>query len=316
MSKLNILIPITLILTACTETASVKPESATIAPPTSTSTCDNVNALNQEAFDYSQQGNHYAAQQVLETAIQNCPNSAESQNNLAKVFLAKGEKAKAIEYHRKALAINPNLSQAWNGLGEIYYQQGRFPLSLEAHLHACQTDKDSKERVTELLKDNRYAVTEEGEILDKESLLLLYDKQRRQAIDDMISACGLRLQRVKPAVIFRNFQFDTGKATLKSGNEPQLEALAAALINLQDKTVKIYGHTDTQPFPNTTPSESQRRNQELSLARANSVAEELISRGIYNNRLKTKGFGQATPLISGNNSAAWAKNRRVEIEVD
>jgi len=118
---------------------------------------------------------------------------------LGDIYLAKGENTKAIESYRKALEINPNLSQAWNGLGEIYYQQGQFPLSLEAHLHACKTDKDSKQRVKDLLKNNRYAVTEEGEILDKESLLLLYDKQRRKAIDDMIAACGLRLQRVKPA---------------------------------------------------------------------------------------------------------------------
>jgi len=133
----------------------------------------------------------------------------------------------------------------------------------------------------------------------------------------MISACGLRgLNRVKPAVVFRNFQFDTGKATLKSGNEAQLEALAAALINLQDKTVKIYGHTDSQPFPNTTASESKRLNKELSLKRAQSIADRLINSGVQSNRLITKGIGQEDPLIKENNSAAWAKNRRVEIEVD
>jgi len=323
MSKLKILIPFTLILTACVEAPSVvKPESepATLTPAISTSQnpCDNVDALNQQAFHLSQQGRHELAQQALETAIQNCPSSAKSYNNLAEVFLAKGEKAKAIEQQQKALAINPNLSEAWNGLGEIYYQQGRFPLSLEAHLHACQTDKDSKQRVTELLKDNRYAVTEEGEILDKESLLLLYDKQRRQAIDDMISACGLRgLSRIdEPVATFRNFQFQTGKANLEFGSERQLNEIAAALQELSNQTIKIYGHTDTQPFPNTTPSESKRRNQELALARANSVAEELSSRGIANHRLQTKGFGQEKPLVHGNNPRAWAKNRRVEIQVD
>jgi outer membrane protein OmpA-like peptidoglycan-associated protein len=46
-----------------------------------------------------------------------------------------------------------------------------------------------------------------------------------------------------------------------------------------------------QPFPNTTPRESRRLNQELSLARANSVADKLISRGVSSNNLITKGFG-------------------------
>jgi outer membrane protein OmpA-like peptidoglycan-associated protein len=316
MSKLKILIPITLILTACVESTSVvKQESP---PPAKIASCDNVAKLNQQAYGFSQQGKQELAQQALETAIKNCPNSANSYNNLAEIYLAKGKPDKAIEYYRKALAINPNLSEAWNGLGEIYYKKGQFPLSLEAHLHACKTDEDSKERVKILLENNRYTVTEEGEILDKESLLLLYNKQRRKAIDDMIADCGLRgLSRMeKPTVVFRNFQFDTGKATLKSGNEAQLEALAAALINLQNKTVKIYGHTDNQPFPNTTPNESRRLNQELSLKRANTVAEQLSSRGVPSNRLITKGIGQDDPLIEGNSAAAWAKNRRVEIEVD
>jgi tetratricopeptide (TPR) repeat protein len=205
--------------------------------------CDNVAKLNQQAYGFSQQGNYELAQQTLETAIKNCPSSANSYNNLAEVYLAKGKTDKAIESYRKALEINPYLSEGWNGLGEVYYKKWQFPLSLEAHLHACQTDKDSKQRVKSILDKNQYTVTEEGEILDKESLLLLYDKQRRKAIDDMITVCKFRLKRVKPAVVFRNFQFDTGKATLKSGTERQLEELAAAFINLQDKTIKIYGST-------------------------------------------------------------------------
>jgi outer membrane protein OmpA-like peptidoglycan-associated protein len=80
--------------------------------------------------------------------------------------------------------------------------------------------------------------------------------------------------------------------------------------------VKIYGHTDSQPFPNTTPSESRRLNKELSLARAKSVADKLISNGVSSNRIITKGFGQEKSLVSGKNPTAWAENRRVEIEVD
>ena len=75
-------------------------------------------------------------------------------------------------------------------------------------------------------------------------------------------------------------------------------------------------HTDSQPFPNTSSSESRRLNQELSLARAKSVADKLIASGVYSNRIKTQVFGQDKTLIKKNNPAAWAKNRRVEIEVD
>ncbi|OAD23728.1 secreted protein containing Outer membrane protein, OmpA/MotB [Candidatus Thiomargarita nelsonii] len=324
MHNLHTLTPFTLMffLTACVQSTSVKQAQVKPRvfppPPATTQACDQVHAKNQQAFDLYQQGQHEAAQRLLETAIQNCPRDAKSHNNLADIIQTKGDDDKAMIHYRQAVALNPNLSEAWHGLGEIYYQQGRFPLSLEAHLHACQTDADSKQRVTALLKDNRYAVTEAGDILDKESLLLLYDKQRRQAINDMISACGLRgLSRIdEPVATFRNFQFNSGKANLEYGSERQLDEIAAALQELPNQTIKIYGHTDTQPFPNTTPSESKRRNQELSLARANSVAQKLSSRGVAHYRLKTEGFGQEKPLVRGNNPAAWAKNRRVEIEVD
>ena len=70
MSKLKILIPISLILTACVETTSVvKPESppATITPSTSKNPCDNVGKLNNEALVFFQQGKHELAKQTLGT---------------------------------------------------------------------------------------------------------------------------------------------------------------------------------------------------------------------------------------------------------
>jgi len=113
MSKLKTLIPIILILTACTETSVVKPDSQPVPNrTTSQNSCENVRTLNNQAHDFFQQGNHELAQQTLETAIQNCPSYAESYNNLGDIYLAKGENTKAIESYRKALEINPNLSQA------------------------------------------------------------------------------------------------------------------------------------------------------------------------------------------------------------
>jgi outer membrane protein OmpA-like peptidoglycan-associated protein len=134
--------------------------------------------------------------------------------------------------------------------------------------------------VTELLKDKRYAVTEAGQILNKDSLLLLYDPTRRQTINQLITACGLKLARVEPAATFRNFQFQTGKANLQPGTEQQLEALVAALINLPNRTVEIHGHTDIQAFVGYSPSESKRLNQKLSEERAATVASALAQRGL------------------------------------
>jgi len=170
--------------------------------------------------------------------------------------------------------------------------------------------------VRKLLEDKRYGVTEAGKILNKESLLLLYDPARRQIINRLIRGCGLKLARVEPAATFRNFQFQTGKANLQPGTEQQLEALVAALINLPNRTVEIHGHTDTQPFAGFSPSDSKRLNQKLSQERAATLASALAQRGLSMTRLKTYAHGNKQPLRRENNAAAWAKNRRVEIKVE
>ena len=185
---------------------------------------------------------------------------------------------------------------------------------MEAHLRTCQTDKDSRQRVIELLKDNRYAVTEDGEIINKESLLVLYEKQRRASMESMISACGLKAGPVTNKHLFRNFHFNTGKATLKPGSKGQLEEIAAALFQINSTVIKIYGHTDIQRFAGKPKAESNRLNQQLSEDRAASVARALTQRGVPRTRMRTTGYGYRKPA-RGFSKRHLSKNRRVEIEV-
>lgn len=277
--------------------------------------CEQATHLVIQSYDWGDYGRKDKEKALLKQALQICPKHAEAHNNLASLLEEQGNYAQAIAHYRQALQTKPNYSNAWYGLGETYYKQGQFPLSLQAHLHACKTDKDSKQRIKELLKENRYAITEAGKILNKDSLLLLYDPARRQTINRLIAACGFKLARVKPAATFRNFQFQTGKAKLQPGTELQLEALVAALVSLPNRTVEVQGHTDNQPFAGYSHRESKRLNQKLSEDRAASVARALAKRGLTMTRLKTKGYGDKQPLRRENNPAAWAKNRRVEIKV-
>ncbi len=284
-------------------------------PTLANQNCNSATRLVIQAYDWGDLGHKSKEKQLLNQALRLCPHHAEAHNNLASLLENEGHYSQAIAHYRQALQTKANFSNAWYGLGETYYKQGQFPLSLEAHLHACQTDSDSRQRIKELLKDNRYAVTEAGQILNKESLLLLYDSARRQTINRLIAGCGLKLARVEPAVTFRNFQFDTGKVTLQPGTEPQLEALVAAIINLPNRTVEIHGHTDTQSFVGFSRHDSKKRNQILSEKRAATVARALAERGVPMTRLRSYGHGEKSPLMFGNSPVAWAKNRRVEIEV-
>jgi len=157
-------------------------------------------------------------------------------------------------------------------------------------------------------KNNRYAITEKGQILNKESLL--YDKQRRETINRMISDCGFK-DRMQG--IFRNLTFHTGSATLTA--KQQIKNLAAAFKQTMPSTIKLHGHTDIQAFKDvTSPVENARLNLKVSQQRAEAVSRELVARCISKKRIQTQGYGSKKPLDKGNSETAYAKNRRVEIE--
>ncbi len=318
-------------LNACMLPTTAKPQAEAQTTPPETETqaernidtkaaqnCDSAIELSNQAFDLYQKGLINQAREKLESAIQQCPSNAKNYNNLAELLKEDGNDSQAIVYYRQALALDPNLSDAYHGLGEIYYKQGQFPLSLEAHLHACQTDKDSKKRITALLKENRYTINEKGDIFNKESLLLLYNNQRRQAIDRMISSCGLRgLARMEqPVVTFRGFQFELDKATLLPGSEGQLDEMAATFKALPDRMIKISGHSGNKPFEGLSAEESEKRHIALSKDRAYTLAKALEKRGIPMTRIQVHGYGSKVPLVSDQDPEAWTKNQRVEIQLD
>jgi len=280
--------------------------------------CDDAVDLLYQAHDLHRQGKAVTSEKwLVNMALETCPNLPEAHNYLASLLEDEGNYSQAIVHYKKAIEQRPDFSQAWYGLGETYYKQGRFPLSLEAHLHACQTDKDSKTRVRALLKNQDYTVTEAGKIIDKESLLVIYDKQRRKKVDKMLSDCGLRAASLKPTYVFRNFQFDTGKATLPASSERQVREIAKALWELQDNSIiAIHGHTDTQRFKDEPPEKSDELNQELSEQRAATIARALTEQGIERSRIETYGYGYHKPLINEKTPNAWRQNRRVEIKVD
>ena len=68
--------------------------------------------------------------------------------------------------------------------------------------------------------------------------------------------------------------------------------------------IQIQGHTDDI-------GESE-RNQVLSQNRADAVRKHLIDKGIKQNRITAKGYGESMPKFSNSNASNRAKNRRTE----
>ena len=86
-----------------------------------------------------------------------------------------------------------------------------------------------------------------------------------------------------------------------------LDQVATVLQSCPDLTVDIQAHTDitgTDAF-----------NVSLSEARASSVSDYLVHRGIARDRLATEGFGSSQPIASNETGTGRALNRRAELPI-
>ncbi|MDD2889164.1 MAG: PorV/PorQ family protein [bacterium] len=101
--------------------------------------------------------------------------------------------------------------------------------------------------------------------------------------------------------------FERDRAYVHPNDYPVLDNMASFVQKYRENTFEINGHTDPRP---TTKFKS---NKELSYARANSVKEYLISKGIPSYRLSVKGFGSDQPIASNDTEEGMAFNRRIEI---
>lgn len=112
--------------------------------------------------------------------------------------------------------------------------------------------------------------------------------------------------------------FDSGQAVLLSEGRAELDKLASALSDLDRQipseiawVLRVDGHTDIRPIS----SALFKSNWELSSARAISVVQYLISRGIPAQRLVAAGFAEFQPLDPEKTDDAYKRNRRIELKL-
>jgi chemotaxis protein MotB len=112
--------------------------------------------------------------------------------------------------------------------------------------------------------------------------------------------------------------FDTGQAVLKPEGRTELDGLATALLDLDKKipgeiawVLRVDGHTDVRPINGG----QFKSNWDLSAARAISVVQYLISKGVSPQRLVAAGFGEFQPIDTDRTEEAFSRNRRIELKL-
>ncbi|MDX5339550.1 MAG: OmpA family protein [Cyclobacteriaceae bacterium] len=121
----------------------------------------------------------------------------------------------------------------------------------------------------------------------------------------------VQLTKAEPgnAVLLDNVNFKRGTSELeKDQTEKVLSDLADFLKENSELKIRINGHTDNVGDPGL--------NKKLSLERAGSVRDYLISHGVEFERIRISGWGGTRPIASNVTEAGRAKNRRVELVVE
>lgn len=101
--------------------------------------------------------------------------------------------------------------------------------------------------------------------------------------------------------------FNTGSAQLNAEAGSYLSRVAYNLTQNPETMVTVVGHTDSTGAYDT--------NMRLSLQRAEAVKNYLLSKGVPNSRMITKGEGPNIPIASNNTVEGRSQNRRVELYI-
>ena len=100
-------------------------------------------------------------------------------------------------------------------------------------------------------------------------------------------------------------QFEESTTTLRDSARLALDKAVSLANTCRESIISITGHTDS--------SGPEAWNRELSVARANAVADYLEKSGVARERLLTFGKGSSEPLASNSSRYARSLNRRIEI---
>jgi chemotaxis protein MotB len=182
-----------------------------------------------------------------------------------------------------------------------------------------QTIFELRRRVVDLEKENSKLKAENASLLKAgeeqvrkvsvtyESLL---DKMKSEISQGQVTISELKGKLTVTMV--DSLLFDSGRAELKKGGRDILGKVIPILKDLDDKWIRIEGHTDnvqiSRAFAQRYPT-----NWELSAARAINVTRYLQGQGVDPGNLSAVAYGEWRPVAGNDTEEGRAKNRRIEI---
>ncbi|MDR2552667.1 MAG: OmpA family protein [Treponema sp.] len=150
----------------------------------------------------------------------------------------------------------------------------------------------------------------EAEIIESE---IMNREETAKTIADEIEKLGItdasvRVVEEGVTISLENIQFQADSSVLLPGEKVKLDKLGEILGRYGDRDILVGGHT--------AMAGTAAGRQRLSLERASSVSNYLISRGVRTaSRIMVRGYGAERPLADNKTPEGMARNRRVEITI-
>jgi outer membrane protein OmpA-like peptidoglycan-associated protein len=164
-----------------------------------------------------------------------------------------------------------------------------------AEITEAHEDADQSRLEAQVAKQN-----EKQAVSDKAAMRVQLSEQLNKVLQTRDSVRGL-------IVSMSDVLFDTGRFSLKPGAREKLAKVAGILIAYPSLDIEVGGYTDNVGGDDM--------NQMLSEKRAGAVRDYLVEQGVAIASVSAKGFGNASPVASNDNSAGRQENRRVELVV-
>ena len=140
--------------------------------------------------------------------------------------------------------------------------------------------------------------------------------QLNQRLSGEISSQQVHITRLQGAIkiaVNSELLFPSGGWQMPPEAAQTIAKMAPILAPFQQTHIIVSGFTDNVPVGPELQAQGVANNQQLSLKRAQTVMQFLISQGVNPNLVSAQGLGEANPVAPNDTAQGRAQNRRVEL---
>ena len=202
--------------------------------------------------------------------------------------------------------------------------QAKQKASLETMLQEVQQSADEAQREAEEASARAEKLAEERQQLAEEAAKLQAEKaklqQKTQEYDHLLTELEQEIESGQVKItelsgkltvnMSNAILFSSGSTTVKPAGKQALKKIAAVLATIDDRDIRVEGHTDNVPVG---AGASYPDNWALSALRASGVVALLIEGGVPPDHIAAVGYGEFRPAVPNDTKEHRAANRRTEI---